>query len=208
MRIILIGPPGSGKGTQAKRINARLGIPHIASGDMLREAVSKETPLGKQADDYMERGALVPDNLVIELIIERISQADAREGFLMDGFPRTLPQAEALDKALERSHFHLDHVLHFIVPDNVIIERTTGRRNDPKTGKIYHLTFNPPPPEIMSRLIQRRDDSEEIVTKRLAKYHKETEPIIPFYQEKGLIRDINGVGTLEEVEKRFLEALK
>ncbi len=208
MRIILIGPPGSGKGTQAKRINANLGIPHIASGDMLREAVSKETPLGKQADDYMERGALVPDNLVIELIIERISQADAREGFLMDGFPRTLPQAEALDKALERSHFHLDHVLHFQVPDGVIIERTTGRRNDPKTGKIYHLTFNPPPPEIMSRLIQRRDDSEEIVTKRLAKYHKETEPIIPFYQKKGLIRDINGVGTLEEVEKRFLEALK
>lgn len=207
MRIILIGPPGSGKGTQAKQIQSKLGIPHIASGDMLREAVAKGTPLGKKANDYMSRGALVPDNLVIELIIERISQPDALEGFMLDGFPRTLPQAEALDEALNRSNIKLDHVLQFIVPDEEIIIRTTGRRMDPVTGKIYHMKFKPPPADILPRLIQREDDSEEIVKERLAKFHKQTEPIIPYYEKRNLLRRIDGVGSIDEVQHRFLAAL-
>lgn len=208
MRIILIGPPGSGKGTQAKRLVKKLGIPHISSGDMLREAVSKGKPLGKKADNYMKHGALVPDDLVIDMIMERISEPDCKNGFLLDGFPRTLPQAEALDKALAKSNIHIDHVPLVEVPDEEIIIRNTGRRIDPDTGKIYHIKFDPPPVEISPRLIQREDDREETVKKRLSKYHEQTESIIPFYEKKGLLRKIIGVGTLEEVERRLMEVLK
>jgi len=174
---------------------------------MLRAAVEQGTTLGLKAHDYMSSGALVPDDLVIELIIERITQGDAREGFILDGFPRTRPQAEALDESLNLTHLHIDHVLHFLVPDEEIIARTVGRRMDPETGKIYHVKFNPPPPEIADRLIQREDDTAEIVRKRLVKFHKDTEPVIPYYESKGLLRKISGVGTLEEVEARFLQAL-
>lgn len=207
MRIILIGPPGSGKGTQAKRLMIKLGIPHISSGDMLREAVSKGTPLGNKAQSYMEQGALVPDRVVIEMIIERISEADCQNGFLLDGFPRTLPQAESLDKALNKSNVQLDHVPLIEVSDDEIILRNTGRRIDPDTGKIYHLKFDPPPEEILHRLTQREDDKEETVKNRLAKYHEQTEPIIPFYAKKGILRKISGVGTLEEIEARLLKVL-
>ncbi|MFQ5825453.1 MAG: adenylate kinase, partial [bacterium] len=204
---ILIGPPGSGKGTQAKRLMIKLGIPHISSGDMLREAVSKGTPLGNKAQSYMEQGALVPDRVVIEMIIERISEADCQNGFLLDGFPRTLPQAESLDKALNKSNVQLDHVPLIEVSDDEIILRNTGRRIDPDTGKIYHLKFDPPPEEILHRLTQREDDKEETVKNRLAKYHEQTEPIIPFYAKKGILRKISGVGTLEEIEARLLKVL-
>ncbi|MCH8871197.1 adenylate kinase [candidate division KSB1 bacterium] len=207
MRIILIGPPGSGKGTQAKRIVDRLNIPHISSGDMLREAISNETRLGKESNSYMTKGALVPDNLVIEMIVERIGQSDARKGFLLDGFPRTLPQSQALDKALLRTSLNIDYVLLIQVPDEEIIERNTGRRIDLQTGKIYHIKFDPPPDEVASRVIQRNDDKEETVKYRLDKYHGETEPIIPYYEERELVCKVSGVGTLHEVEDRLSKSL-
>jgi len=207
MRIILIGPPGSGKGTQAKRIVEKLNIPHISSGDMLREAVANETPLGKEAKLYMTKGALVPDNLVIEMIVERIAQPDAREGFLLDGFPRTLPQSKALDKALLATNVKIDYVLLIQVPDENIIERNTGRRIDLKTGKIYHVKFDPPPAEIASRVIQRDDDLEETVKYRLEKYRADTEPLIPYYEEQDLARKVSGVGSLEEVKGKLFKIL-
>ncbi len=207
MRIILIGPPGSGKGTQAKRIVDKLHIPHISSGDMLREAISNETRLGKEANSYMTKGALVPDNLVIEMIVERIGQPDAHNGFLLDGFPRTLPQSQALEKALEKSDVKIDYVLLIEVPDTEIIDRNTGRRIDPVTGKIYHIKFDPPPDEMASRVVQRNDDKEETVKYRLDKYHGETEPIIPYYEERGLVCKVSGVGTLHEIEDRLSKFL-
>ena len=207
MRIILIGPPGTGKGTQAKRIVDKLHIPHISSGDMLREAVSNETPLGKEVKSYMTKGALVPDNLVIKMMVERIGQPDARSGFLLDGFPRTLTQSEALDKALLTTNVRIDYVLLIKVPDEEIIERNTGRRIDLKTGKIYHLKFDPPPAEIASRVIQRDDDLEETVKYRLEKYHADTEPLIPYYEKQDLVRKVSGVGSLEEVRERLFKIL-
>ena len=207
MRIIIIGPPGSGKGSQAKRLVNKLGIPHISSGDMLRETVDRGTPLGTKAKSYMEQGALVPDDLVIDMIMERISETDCQNGFLLDGFPRTLPQAEALDHALADSNVNIEHVPLIEVPDAEIIIRITGRRIDPETRKIYHINFNPPPDDILPRLIQRDDDREKTVKNRLEKYHEQTELIIPFYKKRGLLRKISGIGTLEEVEKRLLEVL-
>lgn len=207
MRIILIGPPGSGKGTQAKKLMKTLNIPHISSGDMLREAVSKGTALGKMAKSYMDEGALVPDNLVIEMIMERISRPDAQNGFLMDGFPRTLAQAEALDQAFKKTGVKLNHVLLFDVPDEEIIIRNSARRMDPQTGIIYNLRFNPPPKEILPRLVQRADDEEETLRIRLAKYHSETRPLIPYYAKQNLIREINGVGSFEDVQQRIFKAI-
>ncbi len=207
MRIILIGPPGSGKGTQAKRIVDKLNIPHISSGDMLREAVRNATPLGKEAESYMKQGALVPDNLVIEMIAKRLLQPDAREGFLLDGFPRTLRQSQALDEALEGTHVKIDYVLIIEVPDKEIIDRNTGRRIDLQTGKIYHVKFDPPPAEIASRVIQRDDDMEETVKYRLEKYHADTEPLIPYYEKQDLVRKVSGIGSLEEVKSRLFKIL-
>lgn len=207
MRIILIGPPGSGKGTQAKRVVNRAGIPHISSGDMLREAVANGTGPGKKADSYMRLGALVPDHLVIEMIMERISASDCKTGFLLDGFPRTLPQAEALDQTLVASGVQIDHVPLIEVPDEEVIIRITGRRLDPATGKIFHIHYDPPPEDIASRVIQRSDDTEETVKNRLAKYHAETAPIIPFYEQKGLLKRLSGMGTFAEVEGRLFKIL-
>lgn len=207
MRIILIGPPGSGKGTQAKKLMKVLGVPHISSGDMLRAAVAQRTALGRLAESYMKQGALVPDNVVIEMIMERISRSDAKKGFLMDGFPRTLAQAQALDLAFEKTGVKLDHVLLFEVPDEEIIIRNTARRIDPLTGVIYNLRFDPPPKEIQSRLVQRPDDDEKTLRVRLEKYHSETKPLIPYYKKQNLVREIDGLGDLEEVQLRILKAL-
>jgi len=207
MRILLIGPPGTGKGTQAGRIKKKLGIPHISSGDMLREAVNKDTPLGKEAANYMSQGSLVPDDLVIEIINHRISQPDAKEGFLLDGFPRTVPQAKALDKALEESNIEINHVLQIVVPDEQIIIRTTGRLIDPLTNKIYHKKFKPPPPEIADRVIQRNDDNEETLKKRLAKFHADTAPLLKYYDSLGLLHKIPGMGQPEEIEQRIYDAI-
>lgn len=207
MRMILVGPPGAGKGTQAAQLLERLTIPHISTGDMLRAAVQAETSLGKEADEFMKRGDLVPDRVVIGMVLERIQQEDANKGFMLDGFPRTKPQAEALDNALKDANVDLDAVVLIEVPDALIVERITGRRMDPETGDIYHVEFNPAPAAIQDRLIQRKDDTEEAVKARLAKYHSETTPIVPFYEELGILKRVDGVGTPNEVTARMMKAL-
>ena len=207
MRMIFIGPPGAGKGTQAARLVQRHRIPHISSGDMLRAAVAEGTALGRAADGYMKSGQLVPDDVVIGMVIERIAKPDCASGFMLDGFPRTRPQAEALDKALAQAGVALDLVLLIEVADELILERITGRRSDPQTGAIYHVKFNPPPPDVAARVVQRSDDTEEACRARLAKYHAETAPIVPFYEAKGLLRRVNGEGSPDEVTERIQRAL-
>ena len=207
MRLILVGPPGAGKGTQAAELISRLKIQHLSTGDMLRAAVAQGTELGKQADGHMRSGGLVPDDLVIPIVIERIQEADCQNGFILDGFPRTRPQAEALDAALQAAGVQLDAVLLIEVPDELIVERITGRRMDPVTKVIYHLKFNPPPAEVADRLEHRKDDTEEACRARLDKYHSETTPIIPFYESRGLLRRIDGVGTPQAITVRAFEAL-
>lgn len=202
MRMILVGPPGAGKGTQAAKLVSSFQIPHISSGDMLRAAVKEGTALGRQADGFMKAGQLVPDDVVIGMILERIAKPDCAKGFMLDGFPRTRPQAEALDAAMSRAGVGLDAVVLIEVPDQLIVDRVTGRRSDPETGAIYHLQFSPPPAEIAGRLIHRKDDTVEAVTARLAKYHSETAPIIPFYESKGILRRVDGVGSPDEVTAR------
>jgi adenylate kinase len=207
MRMILVGPPGAGKGTQAAKLVDRYAITHISTGDMLRAAVAEGSDLGKKADGFMKSGQLVPDDLVIALVIERIRKPDCAKGFMLDGFPRTRPQAEALDAELGRAGIALDVVLLIEVPDEKIVDRITGRRMDPETGDIYHVQFKPAPPEIAGRLIQRKDDTAEACRARLEKYHSETAPIIPFYEDKGLLRRVAGVGSPDEVGKLITGAL-
>lgn len=207
MRMILVGPPGAGKGTQAAELISRLKVQHLSTGDMLRAAVAQGTELGKQADQRMKSGGLVPDELVIPIVVERIAEPDCQQGFILDGFPRTRPQAEALDRALADSGVTLDAVLLIEVPDDLIVDRITGRRMDPQTGTIYHLKFNPPPADVLPRLQHRQDDTEQACRARLAKYHSETAPIIPFYEAKGLLRRIDGVGAPKEITARAFAAL-
>ena len=207
MRMIFIGPPGAGKGTQAARLVDGFSIPHISTGDMFRAAVSAGTALGRQADEYMKSGQLVPDEVTIGLVRERIQEEDARTGFMLDGFPRTVPQAEALQEALDADSASLDVVLVLEVPDDLIVDRITGRRMDKETGDIYHLQFNPPPEHIVPRLLHRKDDTEEACRARLVAYHNMTAPIIPFYDSLGLVVCVNGVGRPDEVTNRILAAL-
>lgn len=207
MRMILVGPPGAGKGTQAGALVNRFGISHISTGDMLRAAVGQGTALGKQADGYMKAGGLVPDDLVTAMVIERIQQPDCAEGFMLDGFPRTRPQAEALDAELEKAGLALDIVLQIEVPDELIVERITGRRLDPDTGEIYHVEFRPPPADVAPRVIQRKDDTEQACRARLEKYHSETAPIVPFYEAKGFLKRVDGNAAPEEVSRRVAAIL-
>jgi adenylate kinase len=205
MRMILVGPPGAGKGTQAARLVDLFLIPHISSGDMLRAAVKQGTELGKEADRYMKAGQLVPDEVVIGMILERIAKHDCAKGFMLDGFPRTRPQAEALDQAMAKAGVSLDAVVLVEVPDELIVDRITGRRSDPATGRIYHVKFDPPPAGL--EVVQRKDDTVEAVTTRLAKYHSETAPIIPFYMDKGILKRVDGVGDPDVVTERIKAVL-
>ena len=205
MRLILVGPPGAGKGTQAKRLVEKLGVPHISTGDMLRAAVKAGTELGKQADVLMKAGKLVPDEIVIGMVRERIKQPDAAKGFMLDGFPRTRPQAEALDAALAEANVALNAVVFIDVGDEIIEKRITGRRSDPQTGDIYHMEFNPPPQGV--DVVQRDDDTSDAVRERLAKYHRDTAPIVPFYESKGLLRRVDGLASPDVVTERLLAAL-
>jgi adenylate kinase len=207
MRIIFVGPPGAGKGTQAARIVNNYGIPHISTGDMFRAAVKEGTPLGREAQRYMNEGNLVPDEVTIGLVRERIAQPDAANGFLLDGFPRTVPQASALQAALTEDGLVLDAVAVLEVPDSLIVDRITGRRTDPETGDIYHLKFNPPSAAVADRLVQRKDDTEEACRKRLSSYHAQTAPLIPFYKELGVLKSVDGVGAPDDVTTRLLAAL-
>lgn len=208
MRWIFVGPPGAGKGTQAMRVVNHLAVPHISTGDMFRAAVKAQTSLGKEAQSYMAAGKLVPDEVTIGLVRERISQQDAKKGFLLDGFPRTVPQADALQKALDEDGVNLDGVLLLEVNDDLIVNRITGRRSDPKTGEIYHIEFSPPPAHVADRVIQRTDDTEEACRTRLSAYHRQTAPLIPFYDRLGLLRRISGEGTPDDVTKRVIGALE
>ena len=208
MRMIFIGPPGAGKGTQAARLVDHYSIPHISTGDMFRAAVKAGTPMGQEADRYMKAGQLVPDEVTIGLVRERFAEPDTQVGFMLDGFPRTVPQAEALAEALKTDGVNLDVVLLLEVPDDLIVERIIGRRTDPETGAIYHLTFNPPPADVIDRLVHRKDDTEDAVRSRLEAYHKMTAPIIPFYETLGLLKRVNGVGTPDEVTAAINVELK
>jgi adenylate kinase len=208
MRMILVGPPGAGKGTQAARLVDTFRIPHISSGDMLRAAVKEGTALGQEADRYMQAGKLVPDGVVIGMILERIAKPDCAKGFMLDGFPRTRPQAEALDAAMKKAGVDLDAVVLIEVPDALLEERAVGRRSDPETGTIYHLKYNPPPPDIAGRLVHRKDDTKEAVETRIAKYHSETAPIVPFYLEKGILKRVDGVGDPDTITERLTAVLK
>lgn len=208
MRMILVGPPGAGKGTQAARLVDTFRIPHISSGDMFRAEVKSGSELGQQLDSHMKGGGLVPDDVTIPIVLKRITQADAAQGFMLDGFPRTRPQAEALDAAMTKAGVKLDAVVLIEVPDALLEERAVNRRSDPETGTIYHLTYNPPPADIAGRLVHRADDTKEAVDKRIAKYHSETAPIIPFYLDKGILKRVDGVGDPNEITDRIKTALK
>ena len=206
MRMIFSGPRGRQK-EQAVHLVERFKISHISTGDMLRAAVSEGTELGKQADGYMKAGGLVPDELVIAMVIERIGKPDCAKGFMLDGFPRTRPQAEALDIELQKAGVALDVVLQIEVPDDLIVERITGRRLDPDTGDIYHMKFKPPPADIAGRVTQRKDDTEEACRARLGKYHSETAPIIPFYEAQGRLKRVDGNAAPDEVSRRIQQVL-
>jgi len=207
VRLILVGPPGAGKGTQAAKIVQRYGIPHISTGDMLRSAIAAGTEVGRRAEVYIDRGDLVPDEVVIALVMERIGRHDCSVGFLLDGFPRTRQQAEALDEALHGADVKLTAVVLLDVPDELILERITGRRLDPATGRIYHIKFTPPPLAVARRVVQRADDTEATCRARLRKYHAETEAIVPHYDSQALLRRVDGTGSPAEVSHRVLAAL-
>ncbi len=216
MRLILLGPPGAGKGTQAAQITEHFNIPQISTGDMLRAAVKAGTPLGLQAKQVMESGALVSDDLIIGLVQDRLAQPDCAKGYLFDGFPRTLAQADALKDA----QVGLDYVLEIDVPESEIVERMSGRRVHPASGRTYHIKFNPPKTEGIDDLsgeplIQRDDDKAETVKHRLAVYRDQTRPLVDYYadlaqsgQNAPRYRKINGVGSLAEIRARILQALQ
>ena len=206
MRLVLLGPPASGKGTQGKVLSQRLGVPQVSTGDMLRAARAAGTPLGKEADRYMSAGKLVPDDVVVGIVRDRIREEDAGKGFVLDGFPRTVPQAEALGRMLGEEGLALDFVLSIEVSRDLLVERATLRRVDPRTGQIYHLKYNPPPPD--AQLEHRADDREETVKARLDEYEAMTAALLPYYNEKSLLRRIDGVGKPEEVTRRIANVLE
>lgn len=205
MRIVFLGPPGSGKGTQSEVLRERLGIPQVSTGDMLRAARKAGTPLGREAETYMNAGKLVPDEVVIGLVEERVQLPDAQKGFILDGFPRTAAQADALDVLLKRLGRPLDRVVQIDVPKDLLVERSVHRRTDKRTGRIYHLKYSPPPPD--AELEQRADDREDTVKKRIEEYEAVTQVLSPHYEKLGLLRRVDGVGNPEVITARVLEAL-
>jgi adenylate kinase len=213
MRIVLVGPPGAGKGTQAQYLAKNLSIPHVSTGDLFRSNISQGTPLGRQAQEYMNSGRLVPDEVTIGMARDRLEQPDAAEGFLLDGFPRNLNQAQALDRFLAEHAVSLDGVLDLEVPEDEVVRRIAGRRvcrND--SNHVYHVSYNAPRREGVcdtcgGELYQRSDDSEETVRKRLEVYHTETEPIIDYYKAQDLVVTISALGAVEEVTQRAMAAL-
>lgn len=205
MRLVLLGAPASGKGTQAAVLCERFAAPKISTGDMLRAALAQGTPLGKEAEGFMKAGKLVPDSVVIGLVAERVALPDAAKGFILDGFPRTVPQAEALAALLAGKGTPLDAVVQIDVDRELLLERATQRRTDKRTGQIYHLKYNPPPPG--AELEHRADDREETVKKRLDEYDAMTAALLPHYRTLGLLRRVDGVGTPQEITQRILDAL-
>ena len=210
--MVLLGPPGAGKGTQAKLLEQEFGAVQISTGDILRKAVADQSPLGKQAEDYIKRGALVPDDLITNLIAERLQQADSARGFLLDGFPRTIPQAQSLDGLLKKLALSLNGVLSVQVPRAVIIERLAGRRTCKECGALCHMVFDPPKRDGVcdrcgGELFQREDDKEETIANRLAVYDAQTAPLVDYYRRQGILQEINGVGSIDEIRARVIKAL-
>ncbi len=206
MRIVLLGGPGSGKGTQAKKLIARVGVPQISTGDIFRAALKEGTPMGLKAKTYMDKGELVPDDVVIGVVEERLSKPDLDKGYMLDGFPRTLPQAQALDKILDGQNKAIDHAVLVDVPDEELVARLSGRRTcrNSDCGAMFHVMFNPPKKEGIcdkcgTELYQRDDDSEATIRERLTVYNSQTAPLIDYYENKGLLRRVNGVGPIDEI---------
>ncbi|GGO83642.1 adenylate kinase [Wenjunlia tyrosinilytica] len=214
MRIVLVGPPGAGKGTQAQFLAKELAIPHISTGDLFRANISQGTALGKEAQSYMKQGLLVPDSVTIAMAKDRLQKPDTGNGFLLDGFPRNLHQAEALDEFLREQNIGLDAVLDLEVPEDEVVKRIAGRRicrND--SSHVFHVVYGPPKAEGVcdvcgGELYQREDDNEQIVRRRLEEYHNQTEPIIGYYKNQGLVKTISALGKVDEVTERALDALK
>lgn len=204
MKLIIMGPPGAGKGTQAALIKNTLNIPHISTGDMFREAIKNETPLGLEAKKYIDNGELVPDSVTIGLVKERLSNKDCQKGFLLDGFPRTIPQAEALDGILKELNIKLDAVINIAVDDAILVDRIVGRRVCPKCKAGYHITNLKPKVDGIcdvcgEKLVQRKDDTEETVKNRLNVYANQTKPLLEYYDSYGIVKTIDGVGDIDVI---------
>lgn len=212
MNLIFLGPPGAGKGTQAKIISQKFSIPQVSTGDILRSAVRECTPMGVRAKEYMDSGALVPDEVVIGIVEERLQHSDCEKGFILDGFPRTVGQADSLSEILSRSGKSINHVVSITVDDEELLKRISGRRTCEKCGKGYHLIFDPPKDSSIcdvcgSALFQRDDDKEETMRKRLVEYNAKTAPLIQYYQEKSLLRVVAGTGSIEAICSSIIESI-
>ena len=212
MNIILMGLPGAGKGTQASEIVKKFPIPHISTGDMFRKAIKDETDLGKEAKSYMDRGELVPDEVTVGIVKERISEDDAKKGFLLDGFPRTIDQAESLSQIMSELDREIDAVINIEVPEEELMNRLTGRRICEKCGTTYHLVFNPPKVDGIcdidgGKLYQREDDNPETVSNRLSVNVKQSKPILEYYDEKGILKNIDGSKDIDEVTNDVIDIL-
>ena len=212
MRLVLLGPPGAGKGTQARVLGELWGIPQIASGDLLRAVVRENSELGREAASYMDRGQLVPDEFVLKLVAERLRKQDAKNGFILDGFPRNVTQAEALAAGLERAGLKLDKVVAVMLPDEEVVKRISGRRTCRNCAAMYHVIFEPPAKagvcdKCGGELYQRDDDAEQTVRERIKVYEATTRPLLDHYARLGLLAQVDGMGRLEEVEKRILAAV-
>jgi len=212
VRVVLLGPPGAGKGTQARFLQEKFDACQISTGNMLRRAVAEQSPLGKKASGYIRSGALVPDDVIVDLVAERLKEKDCESGFILDGFPRTVPQAQSLEEILKHRGLALDGVLSVQVPQHVIVERLAGRRTCKGCGVLYHMIFNPPRKEgvcdrCAGTLYQREDDREETIVTRLNVYQTQTAPLENYYRERGMLREIDGVGNVEVIARRVMQAL-
>jgi adenylate kinase len=212
LRVVLLGPPGAGKGTQAKLLCEKFEACQVSTGDILRKAVADQSPVGKEASEYIKSGTLVPDSVIVKLVAERLKEKDCARGFILDGFPRTIPQARSLDEILQKMGLELHSVLSVQVPHNLIVERLAGRRTCKNCGALYHLNFNPPTKENIcdrcgGELLQRDDDREETIGARLKVYDDQTAPLVDYYRWRGLLREIDGVGKVDDIGNRMLKAL-
>jgi adenylate kinase len=212
LRIVLLGPPGAGKGTQAKLLQEEFQACQVSTGDILRKAVAEQNPVGKEAAEYINRGTLVPDSVIVKLVAARLNDNDCRKGFILDGFPRTIPQAQSLEEILKKMGLGLQRVLLMQVPAGLIVERLAGRRTCRGCGAPYHLSFDPPKQEGVcdrcgGELRQRDDDREETVRARLDVYDAQTAPLVDYYRQRGILREIDGVGKVEDIQKRVIKAL-
>ena len=212
MKIIMLGAPGAGKGTQAKKIAAKYGIPHISTGDIFRANIKEGTELGKKAKTYMDQGLLVPDELVVDLVVDRLQQDDCKKGYVLDGFPRTIPQAESLDAALAKVGDKMEYAIDVNVPDENIVNRMGGRRACVGCGATYHIVYNPTKVEGIcdacgEKLILRDDDKPETVQKRLGVYHEQTQPLIDYYTKAGILKEVDGTVDMEDVFQSIVQIL-